>query len=89
MLEAIAWIQENIVSRKVLVFCRYGRGRSASVIIGYLCSTGLGYEDALRLVISKKPDISPLPELAETIRKALAGKAVLLGESGKRDHGSL
>ena len=89
MLEAITWIQENIVSRKVLVFCRYGRGRSASVIIGYLCSTGLGYEDALRLVISKKPDISPLPELAETIRKALAGKAVLLGESGKRDHGSL
>jgi len=89
MLEAIAWIQENIVSGKVLVFCRYGRGRSASVIIGYLCSTGLGYEDALRLVSSKKPDINPLPELAETIRKALAGQAVLLGESGKRDHGSL
>lgn len=71
MLEAIAWIQKNIVSGKVLVFCRYGRGRSASVIIGYLCSTGLAYEDALRLVSSKKPDISPLPELAETIRKAL------------------
>jgi len=71
MLEAIVWIQENIVSGKVLVFCRYGRRRSASVIIGYLCSTGLGYEDALRLVSSKKLDIYPLPELAETIRKAL------------------
>jgi len=70
MLEAIAWIQENIVSHKVLVFCRYGRGRSASVIIGYLCSIGFDYEDALRLVSSKKPDIYPLPELAETIRKA-------------------
>ena len=74
MLEAIAWIQENIVSGKVLVFCKYGRGRSASVIIGYLCSIGLGYEDALRLVRSKKPDIHPLPELAETIRKALKKK---------------
>jgi len=86
MLEAIALIQENIVSRKVLVFCRYGRGRSASVIIGYLCSTGLGYEDALRLVSSKKPDIYPLPELAETIRKALY--AWQRGQKERRNGGS-
>lgn len=74
MLEAITWIEENIVSGKVLVFCRYGRGRSASVIIGYLCSRGLSYEDALRLVSSRKSDIYPLPELAETVRKALEKK---------------
>jgi len=89
MLEAIVWIQENIVSGKVLVFCRYGRGRSASVIIGYLCSIGFDYKEALRLVSSKKPDVYPLPELAETITKALAGQAVLLGEGSQRDHGSI
>ncbi|MEF9425716.1 MAG: dual specificity protein phosphatase family protein, partial [Candidatus Mariimomonas ferrooxydans] len=69
--EAIHWIRKNIVNHKVLVFCRYGAGRSASVVIGYLCSIGYDYEDALRLVASKKPDINPLPSLAETLKKVL------------------
>jgi len=38
MKEAVEWIRTNIARHKVVVFCRYGRGRSASVAIGYLCT---------------------------------------------------
>jgi len=71
MKEGINWIEKNIESGRVLVFCRYGRGRSASVITGYLCSIGFDYERAVRLIMSKKPDTYLLPRLAQTIRMAL------------------
>jgi len=77
MEEAIRWIKKKITSGKVLVFCRYGAGRSASVIIGYLCSIGYSYEEALRLVVSKKPDINPLPGLYETIKEVLKRDSLL------------
>ena len=74
MLEAINWIEKNIISDKILVFCRYGAGRSASVVIGYLCSLGFDYTEAVKFILSKKPDIDPLPLLAETIKIALKQK---------------
>lgn len=74
MKEAIDWIGKNTVSGTVLVFCRYGRGRSASVVVGYLCSIGFDYERAAKLVMSKKPDTYLLPRLAQTIRMALQGQ---------------
>lgn len=73
MKEAIDWIKRNIGSGKVLVFCRYGSGRSASVVIGYLCNLGFKYEEAVRFVSSKRPGINPLPQLEEVIRIALSG----------------
>jgi len=76
MLEAINWIDKNIISDKILVFCRYGAGRSASVVIGYLCSIGYDYIDAIKFVASKKPDINPLPLLSESIKMALEQKSL-------------
>jgi len=77
MSEAINWIAKNITSDKILVFCRYGAGRSASVVIGYLCSIGFDYPEAVKFILSKKPDIKPEPLLAETIRMVLKRKEVL------------
>lgn len=74
MLEAIEWIKKNVISDKILVFCRYGAGRSPSVVIGYLCSIGFDYPEAVKFIASRKRDIDPLPLLAETVRKALEKK---------------
>lgn len=77
MLEAINWIEKNKISDKILVFCRYGAGRSASVVIGYLCSLGFDYTEAVKFILSKKPDINPAPLLSKTIRMALRQKEAL------------
>lgn len=77
MLEAIHWIEKNIISDKILVFCRYGAGRSASVVIGYLCSLGFDYTEAVKFILSKKRHVEPLPLLAETIKIALKQKEAL------------
>ncbi|MDI6704201.1 MAG: dual specificity protein phosphatase [bacterium] len=74
MLKAINWIDKNIILDKILVFCRYGAGRSVSVVIGYLCSIGFDYTEAVKFVASKKRHIDPLPLLAETIKIALKQK---------------
>ncbi len=71
MQEAIRWIREHIASEKVLVACHYGVGRSASIVIGYLCSVGFGYREALDFVSSKRPGVNPIPGLEETIRESL------------------
>ena len=77
ILEAIHWIEKNIISDKILLFCRYGAGRSPSVVIGYLCSIGFDYTEAVKFVASRKPDVHTLPLLAETIRAALKQKKAL------------
>ena len=77
MLEAIHWIEKNIISDKILVFCRFGAGRSVSVVIGYLCSIGFDYPEAVKFILFKKPDIDPLPLLAEIIKIALKQKKTL------------
>ncbi len=71
MWEAICWIRDRIASNKILVACHYGVGRSASIVIGYLCSLGFGYREALDFVSSKKPKITPMPKLEETIQESL------------------
>jgi hypothetical protein len=68
MREAVEWIGRHIPQRKVVVLCRYGRGRSPSVVIAYLCSAvGMAYEDAVNLVARHRAGTVPLPELAWTI----------------------
>jgi protein-tyrosine phosphatase len=71
MKEAVDWIKRNIAYEKVVVFCRYGKGRSASVIIAYLCAIGFNYQEALKLVASKRTGTAPLPELSRTIEVIL------------------
>lgn len=71
MADAIKWISKHIETHKIMVFCKAGIGRSASVIIGYLVSAGFGFGEAVEFVARKKPDISILPRLIETIDEAL------------------
>ena len=68
MREAVEWIRRHIAQRRVVVLCRYGRGRSASVVIAYLCGAGgMAYGDAMDLVARHRAGTAPLPELAHTI----------------------
>lgn len=71
MREAIGGIRERIAEGKVLVACHYGVGRSASIVVGYLCSIGFGYKEALDFVSSKRSGINPLLGLEETIKESL------------------
>jgi protein-tyrosine phosphatase len=67
--EAVEWIRAHIDSYKILVFCNAGVGRSPSVVIGYLCCfRGLGFDNAVALVTKRKPDISILPRLIQSIQ---------------------
>lgn len=61
--EAVHWIRDHIGSHTVLVSCNAGVGRSASVIVAYLCSTGYGFGEAVEFVARRKPNISTLPNL--------------------------
>ncbi|MCM8774801.1 MAG: dual specificity protein phosphatase family protein, partial [Candidatus Omnitrophica bacterium] len=71
MRRAIHWIQDQIPHHTILVFCNAGVGRSSSVVIGYLVSTGLGFGEAVEFVAKRKPNMSILPFLIETIDQAL------------------
>jgi protein-tyrosine phosphatase len=71
MSEAILWIKEHIRHQGVLVVCKAGIGRSPSIVIGYLCSIGFGYDEAVRFVGSKQSDISPVPNLAFSIEDCI------------------
>jgi hypothetical protein len=77
--KAIDWIRSKIETHTVVVFCRYGRGRSVSVAIGFLCAMGLSYGKAEKLVRRNRPYAEPLPELRETIATALEGPIPTVG----------
>ncbi len=69
--EAVSFIDRYSKKGKILVFCRYGKGRSASVVIAYLCSIGYDYEEAVKLVAKKRVGINPVPGLSQIIRMAV------------------
>lgn len=71
MREAIQWVREHMALGHVLVACHYGVGRSASIVIGYLCSIGFGYQEAVDFVSSKRSGVNPMPGLEETIKESL------------------
>jgi protein-tyrosine phosphatase len=71
MREAVEWIGDHVPEYHVMVFCNAGVGRSSSVVIGYLCCRmRYGFGAAIEFVARKKPDISILPNLIETIEAA-------------------
>jgi hypothetical protein len=76
MREAVEWIRKHIADRRVIVTCRYGRGRSVSVAIGYLCSAGMPYGDAVNRVVRRRAGAAPLPKLAQTIELLYGSKVV-------------
>ena len=71
--EAVDWIESHIADNRILVCCRAGMGRSVSVVIAYLCCVeNLSYEQAVKLVLTRRPGGVPLPKLEEIIRQVLA-----------------
>ena len=72
MSEAIMWIKERIRHQGVLVVCKAGIGRSPSVVIGYLCTIGFGYDEAVRFVGGRRGDISPVPNLPSSIEDCIS-----------------
>jgi len=73
--EAIKFIDRCSKKGKILVFCRYGKGRSASAVIAYLCNIGYDYDEAVKLVARKRAGINPLPGLYRIISTALKKKS--------------
>jgi protein-tyrosine phosphatase len=71
--KAIDWIESHIAENRIMVCCRAGMGRSVSVVIAYLCCVEhLSYEEAVKLVLTRRPGGVPLPKLQETVEKVLA-----------------
>lgn len=71
--DAIDWIESHIADRRIMVCCRAGMGRSVSVVIAYLCCVEkLPYEEAVRLVLTRRPGGVPLPNLQKKIEEVRA-----------------
>lgn len=57
--QGVAFIQGQIdTGGKVYIHCQWGEGRGPSMIIAYLMSTGLRFEEALRQVKIVRPFVS-------------------------------
>ena len=67
---AVRWIKEVISDNTVLVHCNAGIGRSPSIVVCYLSEIGFGFEEAVRLVKSKRPDALPHRDLRSAIMLA-------------------
>jgi len=68
--KAVNWIKEKIAARKILVHCNAGIGRSSSIVVCYLYEIGFGFEEAVRLVKSKRPGALPHHDLRSAIMLA-------------------
>ncbi len=78
LMEAVEFIDKHIHTKRIMVFCDGGVGRSPSVVIAYLCAKGMRFGQAVEFVAVRKPYMSILPDLIESIRKAFARPAAPL-----------
>jgi protein-tyrosine phosphatase len=70
--QAVDWIESHIADNRIMVCCRAGMGRSVSVAIAYLCCVEhLAYEEAVKLVLTRRPGGVPLPKLQEAVEQVL------------------
>ena len=66
--QAVSWVEEHISGNRVMVCCRAGMGRSVSVAMAYLCCVqGMTYDQVFKLVMTRRPGATPLPNLEEAI----------------------
>jgi protein-tyrosine phosphatase len=66
--QAVSWVEEHISGNRIMVCCRAGMGRSVSVVMAYLCCVqGMTYEQVFKLVMTRRPGATPLPNLEESI----------------------
>lgn len=74
---AVDWLEEHLPSNRVMVCCRAGMGRSASVVMAYLCcAQGMTYGEAVKFVMARRPGAMPLPNLQESIQEVLCFRQV-------------
>ena len=78
LMEAAEFIDQNIATKRILVFCDGAVGRSPSVVVAYLCSKGMRFGQAVEFVAMRKPFMSILPDLIESIKKAFVRPAAPL-----------
>ncbi len=65
---AVEWLEQHLPSKRLMVCCRAGMGRSVSVVITYLCCMkGMAYTEAVQLLQARRPGTTPLPNLELTI----------------------
>jgi len=70
--EAVAWLEQHALKKKIMVCCRAGMGRSVSMVIAYLCCVqGMEYSEATQLLKARRPGATPLPMLEDTIRQVI------------------
>jgi len=78
---AVSWVEEHISANRTMVCCRAGMGRSVSVVMAYLCCVqGMTYDQVFKLVMTRRPGATPLPNLEEAI-----AQAYLLREARAKD----
>jgi protein-tyrosine phosphatase len=78
---AVSWVEQHLSDNRVMVCCRAGMGRSVSVVMAYLCCVqGMTYEQVFKLVMTRRPGATPLPNLEEAI-----AQVHLLRESRTKD----
>lgn len=66
--KAVDWLEQHAPSKRLMVCCRAGMGRSVSMVIAYLvCVKGMTYADAVQLLKARRPGATPLPNLERTI----------------------
>jgi protein-tyrosine phosphatase len=70
LMEAVQWLEPRASKGLTLVCCRAGMGRSVSVVMAYLCCVeGRTYDEALKLVMARRPGAMPLPNLQVAIEQ--------------------
>jgi protein-tyrosine phosphatase len=70
---AIEWIEAHIADHRIMVCCRAGMGRSVSVVAAYLCAVEeYSYNEAVKLVLTRRPGGVLLPKLQEAIEAVIA-----------------
>ena len=78
---AVSWVEAHIADNRIMVCCRAGMGRSVSVAMAYLCCVqGMTYEQVFKLVMTRRPGATPLPNLEQAIAQVR-----LLREARRKD----
>lgn len=67
---ACAWINSYIGSSPVLIACHAGCSRSPGITLAYLMRSGMGYQEALFLLQSLRPQIQIANAIDLSVRQA-------------------
>jgi predicted protein tyrosine phosphatase len=74
VVDGVAWIEEQwTAGRRVLVHCQAGKGRSVLMGAAALTRRGMSPDDALTLVRSRRPMITPTPGQIARLRDYARG----------------